>query len=105
MAKTKAKAPPKSASEATAAYQERLREAGGGRFPTLTLLPEEMARWRALEVRLGGEGAGGAKRTLLACMAAAEAQEASSDGKKMHALAKDLRSVAQLLDKLAADAD
>lgn len=76
MPKPKGKPPAKTASELTAAYQDRLKQDGGGRFPTLTLSPDEMARWRALEGRLGGADRGAAKRTLLACMAAAEGQGA-----------------------------
>lgn len=76
MARTKGKSPAKTASELTAAYQDRLKQDGGGRFPTLTLSPDEMARWKALEARLGGADRGAVKRTLLACMAAAEGQGA-----------------------------
>jgi hypothetical protein len=74
MAKPKSRPPARTASEITAAYQDGLKERGGGRFPTLTMTPEEMARWRALEARVGGDDRGSAKRTLLACMEALEAR-------------------------------
>lgn len=77
---TKKKPLAKTASEHTAGYQDRLREQGGGRFPTLTLTPDEMAQWKALEARLGGDDRGSAKRTLLACMAAADARVEPTKG-------------------------
>lgn len=55
----------KTGSEIVADSQERLRERGGGRFPTLTLSPEEMALWERLLAAEGGSDRGRAKRTLI----------------------------------------
>lgn len=58
----------KTGSELVASSQDKLRESGGGRFPTLTLGPEEMALWEQLRAKHGGEGKGSAKRTLMAAL-------------------------------------
>ncbi len=51
--------------------RQKVSEPAGGRVDQ-RLDAEEAARWKALREHLGGEGYGADKRTLLACMAAAE---------------------------------
>ena len=70
----KAKTEAKTGSELVAASQKRQQDAGGGRFPTLTLSPPEMAIWLDLVARHGGDGHGAAKRTLMAALRSLEGQ-------------------------------
>lgn len=58
----------KTGSEIVADAQERLKERGGSRFPTLTLSPEETALWERLVEAQGGPERGRAKRTLVAAL-------------------------------------
>lgn len=55
----------KSASETVRDAQKRLAERGGGRFPTLTLSPDEMTEWEALLALDDGPERGKAKRALM----------------------------------------
>jgi hypothetical protein len=69
----------KTGSELVAASQERQRAAGGGRFPSITLAPDEKALWDALVVRHGGDEHGAAKRTLMASLRALDARAEPSN--------------------------
>lgn len=53
------------ASDAVRKSQKKNEIAGGGRFPTLTLNPEEMAVWESLLAKDKGQDRGKAKRTLM----------------------------------------
>ncbi len=70
----KAKPEPKSVTQASNDYRDELKRRGGGRFPTLTLDPEEMALWEQLVKAHGGKGRGEAKRTLMAALRALSAK-------------------------------
>ncbi len=68
------------ASELVAASQKRIKDAGGGRFPNIMLQPDEFARWRAIEDRIGGPERGRSKRALMHCIEMAEIMaDADSD--------------------------
>ena len=57
-----------SASEVVRKSQQKNEDAGGGRFPTLTLSPDEMALWDRLMAQDEGPERGRAKRTLVRAM-------------------------------------
>lgn len=55
-------------SEAVRKSQQKNEEAGGGRFPTMTLSPDEMQIWERLVAQDDGPERGRAKRTLVRAM-------------------------------------
>lgn len=63
----------------TADSEARLAEKGGGRFPTLTLQPEEMELWERLLARDSGKERGKAKRTLMRALHALEGKNQPSN--------------------------
>lgn len=58
--------------QVTAEYEARVADQGGGRFPTMTLKPEEMALWEKALAEDSGPERGKAKRTLMRALAALE---------------------------------
>ena len=56
----------------TADSEARLAKKGGGRFPTLTLQPDEMELWERLLSADSGKDRGKAKRTLMRALRALE---------------------------------
>lgn len=82
----------KTGSETVAASQERLRERGGGRFPTMTLSPDEMGLWNGLVAAYGGEGHGGAKKTLVAALNALASRKRLSNAELVAEIAQRLEA-------------
>jgi hypothetical protein len=58
------------ASETVRKSQQKNEDAGGGRFPTMTLSPEEMVLWERIVGQDDGPTRGRAKRTLMRAMEA-----------------------------------
>jgi hypothetical protein len=58
------------ASETVRKSQQKNEDAGGGRFPTMTLSPEEMVLWERIVGQDDGPTRGRAKRTLVRAMEA-----------------------------------
>jgi len=69
----------KSRSQVTAEYEARVSEKGGGRFPTMTLQPDEMAAWERAMAQDTGPDRGKAKRTLMRALAALEQRNEPSN--------------------------
>lgn len=69
----------KSRSQVTAEYEARLSDKGGGRFPTMMLLPDEMAAWDSAMAQDSGPDRGKAKRTLMRALAALEQRNEPSN--------------------------
>lgn len=59
-------------SETVRKAQQKNEDAGGGRFPTMTLTPAEMTLWQSLMDQDSGPNRGKAKRTLMLALAALE---------------------------------
>ncbi len=58
------------ASETVRKSQQKNEDAGGGRFPSMTLSPEEMVLWERIVGQDDGPTHGRAKRTLVRAMEA-----------------------------------
>lgn len=65
----------KTRAQVTAEYEARVADQGGGRFPTITLSPDEMALWEEALAQDKGPDRGKAKRTLLRALATMVAQK------------------------------
>ena len=82
----------KSGSQTVKASQERMIERGGARFPSMMLNPEEAELWGGLVAAYGGEGHGGAKKTLVAALNALASRKTLSNAELVAEIAKRLEA-------------